>query len=120
MKNITRETLTQDAMVKLVKSDLREFNISERIIESVIRSYLGVKKEALAEGKYVKEDGITTTGLKIRGVSERFSDKRYTVKVHESINVDFREFIINKLNSDEEFREIMGFDPESFKHNKED
>lgn len=111
MRTAKRRTYKQSDIINMVTNDLEYLNMSPRIAKLVIESYIACKRQALLEGGYVQEPGISTAELLIRRVSERFSKKRYTVKVKESIDNDFQKIIMDKLDNDEDFQDIMDFNP---------
>ena len=115
MKEIRRETLGLSDMSKITRDKLREFNISETVVNSVIRAYIESKREALLNGKFVQEEGIATEGIETRGVSKGFTDKGFTVKIKASIDWKFRQEAMDLMEKDEELQDIMNFDPDKYK-----
>lgn len=109
MKLDRRRTYEKKDISCMVVDDLREMNISPRIVDLVIDSYLACKKKAISEGGYVFEEGLGTEGLLTRGVSERFSEDRFTVKIKNSISYDFQKELMEKFKTDVDFREVMNF-----------
>lgn len=111
MKNSKRRTYEKSDLVSMITNDLKEMNLSPRIIDVVVDSYLECKKQALSDGGFVREPGISTAEILIRRVSKRFSEKRYTVKIKESIDGELQNSIMSKLDNDGDFQDIMDFNP---------
>lgn len=113
IKRQKRQVLNHIDLVRLIKDDLKEFNLSEVIIEAIVKSYVKVKRDALFNGCYINESGIGTESVYVRNVAKRFTDRGFTFKITKPLNWEFRNLLINKLKNNKDFQEIMS-------HNIED
>lgn len=111
MKEIKRETIGLDVLTRRVKEELSQFNVSEIVIENILKSYFNVKRQAILSGEKVKEDGVATQEATTRKVSKNFTEKNYTVKITGTMDFSLRDQIMNKLENDDNFQYIMDFNP---------
>lgn len=113
MKISNREIYAPNMVAELVKNDLSDFHISDKVIDVVIDSYIKVKSRIIKDGNKIMEPGLCTTGLQIRRVPKTFSDKKFTVKLVSSIDEGLRQNIVKDIQTNENLQEVLGFNKES-------
>lgn len=109
MVTSSRDTYDTKSMIQLMKDKLKGIGVSDSVLELIINSYIETKRSVLLDGNIINEKGLEVVGLQVRKVPKRFSEQRFTIKLDSNIDSELRSEAINKINNDENFKEILGF-----------
>lgn len=113
MSNCNDNPIATEDMTRIVADNIQcdGIELSEPVVDLVIKAYLSQKRRVLLEGKSVLEDGIGTLIPSFRKVSSAFNPKYpFTAKLVTSMDYGLKDEMLIKLSNDSNFRSAVGAD----------